>query len=89
MNVVRKATPGIPARNLCDQCLDVIPRRFAAHPAEHRLIDVLQRDVDVTRDLVALRNRLDQFIAPMGRMRVKQAHPEFAVDLLNLAQQER
>src|SRR2546430_6167875 len=33
---------------------------------------------DVARDLVAFRNRRDQFIAPMRRMRIKQAHPEFA-----------
>src|SRR5438094_3119409 len=48
---------------------------------------MLQRNIDVARDLVALCNDLNQFIAPMRRVRVKQAHPKFAFDLLNLAKQ--
>src|SRR5947199_3691706 len=48
---------------------------------------MLQGNIDVARDLVALRDSLNQFIAPMRRVRVKQAHPEFAFDLLNLPKQ--
>ena len=54
---------------------------------KHRFADVLQRNVDVARDLVAFSNGLNQFIAPMRRMRVKEAYPEFAFDLLNLTKQ--
>src|SRR6266480_7051967 len=50
---------------------------------------MLQGNIDVARDLVALRDSLNQFIAPMRRVRVKQAHPEFAFDLLNFAKQYR
>src|SRR6266581_3221082 len=48
---------------------------------------MLQRNIDVARDLVALCDGFNQFIAPMRRVRVKQAHPEFAFDLLNLPKQ--
>src|SRR5947207_8578274 len=48
---------------------------------------MLQRNIDVACDFVALRDGLNQFIAPMRRVRVKQAHPEFAFDLLNLAKE--
>ena len=80
MKVVRRAIPGIPARESADQIFDVRPARFAPHPTEHSFIDVLQRHVDVARDLVALRDGLDQLTAPMRRMRVKQADPKIAVD---------
>src|SRR5262249_12325788 len=46
---------------------------------------MLQRDIDVARDLVASSDCLNQFIAPMRRMRIKKAHPKFAFNLLNLA----
>src|SRR6266481_7488899 len=48
---------------------------------------MLQRNIDVARDLVALRDCFNQFIAPMRRMRVKQPHPEFAFDFLNFPKQ--
>src|SRR5438046_10655124 len=74
---------------LADQLLDMNARRFPLHPAQHRFIDVLQGNIDVTRNLVAFCDRLDQFIAPMRRMCIKQAHPKFAFDLLNFAKQSR
>ena len=89
MNVVRKAMPGIPARNSVDQIFDMRARRFAPHAAEHRFIDMLQRHVDVARDFATLRDRLDQLVAPMRRMRVEQAHPEIAFDIFDLAQKRR
>src|SRR6266487_4486576 len=62
-------------------------RGFPPHSPQHRLIDMLQGNVDVTRDLVAFCNRLDQFVAPMRWVGIKQSHPEFAFDLLNFAKQ--
>src|SRR6266404_21986 len=48
---------------------------------------MLQRNIYVTRNFVAFRDRLDQFIAPMRRVCIKQAHPEFALDFLDFAKQ--
>src|SRR5438132_13886855 len=70
-----------------NQIFDVSARCFASHPLQHGIVDMLQRNIDVARDLVALCDRFNQFVAPMRRMRIKQAHPEFAFDLLNLAKQ--
>src|SRR5207237_3251705 len=69
------------------QVLDMRAARFAAHPAQHALLDMLERHVDVTRDLVALRDRLDQLVAPMRWMRVKQPHPKISFYILNVAEQ--
>src|SRR5262249_57941470 len=66
---------------------DIRARGFTPHPGQHRIVYMLQRNVDVARDLVASRDGLDQLFAPMRRVRVKQAHPEVAFDLLNLAKQ--
>jgi hypothetical protein len=60
---------------------------FTSHSPKHRFIDVLQWDVDITRDMLALGNRRDQLIAPVRRMGVKQSNPKLAVDLFNLAQE--
>src|SRR5215510_13423832 len=46
---------------------------------------MLERNIDVASDLVALRDGLDQFVAPVGRVRVQRANPEVAIDLLNFA----
>ncbi len=48
---------------------------------------MLQRDIDIARDLVASSDCLNQFITPMRRMRVKKANPEFPFYLLNLAKE--
>ena len=48
---------------------------------------MLQRDIDILRDLVALGDGLDQLVRPMRRVGVKQAHPEVAFDAVDLAQQ--
>ena len=50
-------------------------------------MDVLKWDVDVTSDFAALGDRFDQLVAPMRGVRVKQSHPEFTVDFLDLAQE--
>src|SRR5439155_21739035 len=48
---------------------------------------MLQRDIDIPRDLVASSDCLNQFITPMRRMRVKKAHPEFPFNVLNFAKE--
>ena len=70
---------------LVDQIFDVLPRRFSAHALQHRLMDMLQRNIYVAGDLVALCDGVDKFITPMGWVRIKQAHPEFPIDFLNFA----
>ena len=50
-------------------------------------MDVLKRDVNITGDFAAVGDCLDQLVTPMRRMRIKQPHPEIAVDLLNLSQE--
>src|SRR6266516_7998389 len=39
---------------LRDQCFNMRATGLASHSPNHRLIDVLQRDVDITRDVAAL-----------------------------------
>src|SRR6266542_1359573 len=46
---------------------------------------MLQRNIDVASDLVAPRDGVDKFIAPMRRVRIKQTHPEVPLDFLNFA----
>jgi hypothetical protein len=47
----------------------------------------LERDIDVLRDLVALGDGGDELVRPMRRVGVEQAHPEIALDLVDLAQE--
>src|SRR5215471_17974267 len=47
---------------------------------------MLERNIDVASDLVALRDRVDEFVTPMGWVRIQQANPEVAIDLLNFAE---
>ena len=70
-----------------DEIHDVLLRGLAPHPFEHVLVDVLERDVDVARDLLALGDGLDEFIRPVRRMRVKQADPEITFERIQLPEQ--
>src|SRR5438874_2953519 len=76
-----------PRTQLCDHCFNMRAISFAPHPAKHRFIDMLQRYVDVTRDVPTPSDRRDQFVAPMRRMGVQQSNPKFAVDFFDLAQE--
>ena len=78
-----------PSAQSSNQLFDMLARSFPPHPSQHRVVDMLQRNIDVARNLVALRDGLDQFVAPVRRMRVKQAHPEFAFDLLEFREAAR
>src|SRR5205823_8473904 len=42
-----------------NQLFDMRPAGLASHPSEHSFLDVLERHVDVARDLAASRDRLD------------------------------
>ena len=46
---------------------------------------MLQGNIDVARNLVASRNGFNEFIAPMRRVRIKQAHPEVPLNFLDFA----
>ena len=48
---------------------------------------MLQRHVDVARDLRAFGDGLDQFIAPMRRVRVEEPDPKVALDAIERADQ--
>src|ERR1051326_1086532 len=75
------------ATDFLDQIDDVLLARLAPHRREHFLVDVLQRHVDVTRDLRAGGDGLDQLITPVRGMRVEQPNPEIALDGVQLPQQ--
>ena len=62
------------------------PAGFPPHPAKHRFVNMLQRDVDITRYVPALGNGRDQLIAPVRRMSVKESNPKVALDFFDLAQ---
>src|SRR5436190_15109871 len=68
-----------------DQIFDVLTRRFSPHASQHRLVDMLQRNIYVASNLDALRDGADQFVTPVRRVRIKQAHPEVPLDFLNVA----
>ncbi len=72
-----------------DQADDVLVGGFAAHRLQHRRVDVLQRHVHIPRHLVIARDALDQLVAPVRRVGVKQANPEIPLDLLQRVEQPR
>ncbi|MEI9897185.1 MAG: hypothetical protein WDN28_25810 [Chthoniobacter sp.] len=87
MKVVRIEMPGMPARmrwmrfSMCS--LEV----SRAHELEHARMNVLQRHVDVAADLLTLGDAGDELVAPVRRVRVEQADPEIAFDLVEFAQE--
>ena len=78
----RHAGPDFP-----DEIHDVLPRGFAPHPFEHVFVDVLERNVHVTRHLRASGDGPDEFVRPVRGMGVKQADPEIACERIQFAQQ--
>src|SRR4029453_6511291 len=59
-------------------------RNSSAHLAD-QIFDVLTRNSDVASDFVAPGDGVDEFVAPMRWVRIKQAHPEVPLDFLNFA----
>src|SRR6266513_1936294 len=70
-----------------DQVFDMRPAGFTPHPAKHGFVDMLQRDVDVTRHVPAFGNSGDQLVAPVRRMGVKESDPKVALDFFDFAQE--
>ena len=69
-----------------DQVADIGAIGLTLHCAEHLVGDVLERDVDVADHVFGLANRLNELVAPVSRVRVEQADPEVAFDLVKLAE---
>ena len=89
MNVVRSVTPGTRVPDPVEQPLVAGARAGPLHPLQHRVRRVLQRQVDVLADLLALRHRLQHVVADRGRIEVEHPDPLEAVDAVERAQQPR
>src|SRR5205807_10482594 len=63
------------------------PARFPPHPTKHRFVDVLQRDVDITRHMPARGGGCDKLVAPVRRMGVENSDSNVALALFDLVQQ--
>src|ERR1035441_2647671 len=62
--------------NAPDKVHDVLARGLAPHPFEHVLVNMLEGNINVARDLGALGNGANQLVRPMRRVSVEQAEPE-------------
>jgi len=89
MKVVRTAMPGMPARMRLMRSRDVVTAGLALHGAEHVVGNVLERDVDITRDLRAIGDGADKFVTPVRGVGVKEANPEIAFDGVEFAEESR
>ena len=87
MKVVRSATPGDAGADPLEQTIVGLPRARPLHPLQHVVRRVLQRQVDVLADLVALRHRVERRVVDRRRVEVEQADPLEAVDRVQLAEQ--
>ncbi len=72
-----------------DQASEPLGRPGTCHAGQHRVGDVLQRQVEVRSDLVDGSHRLEQLRAQLGRLQVHQSQPVDPVDLGQLPQQGR
>src|SRR4029079_19481921 len=81
------AEAGDAGAHAAEQVADVIAAGHALHGGEHPVGNVLERDIDVFRNLVALGDGGDELVRPMRRVGVEQADPEIAFDLVDLAEQ--
>jgi hypothetical protein len=75
---------GFALTDLRDSIEESLPVAPAAHPAQQRLADVLQREVEVRHARVA--DRIDQVVAQVARVQVQQPHP---IDLVGDGPDER
>eukprot|EP00982_Pelagococcus_subviridis_P007236 30497-Pelagococcus_subviridis.AAC.43 len=71
--------PGDSVAKFMEQILRVLPRR-PVHSQQTEVRDVLQRDVDVLAHLRNVRDRVDELLAEVRRVRVQNADPLDAVD---------
>ena len=89
MKVVRNVTPGTRSRIRAEQLVVGLAVARPAHALQHVGRRVLQRQVDVAADLLALRHRLEHVVGDRGRVEIEQPDPLEAVDRVQLAQQPR
>ena len=89
MNVVRSATPGTRVRMRSSSCFVALARPGTLHPLEHRVGRVLQRQVDVLADLLAVGHRRERGVVDGRRIEVEQPDPLEAVDAVQAPQQPR
>src|ERR1039458_1313359 len=62
--------------NAANEVHDILAGGLAPHPLEHVLVNVLEGNINVARDLGAFGNGANQLIRPMRRVSVEQAEPE-------------
>ena len=75
--------------NAGEQLVVFLTRPGPLHPLEHGIRRVLERQIDVFADLVALGHRRERLIVDRGGVEVEQPNPLQAVDRVELAQQPR
>ena len=76
-----------PDAHAADEVADVIAAGLTLHGGEHLARDVLQRNVDVAGDMLGLRDRLNQLVAPVRRVCVEQTDPIVAGDRVDFTEQ--
>ena len=81
MNVVRSVTPGTRRANAREQLVVGLAIARTPHASQHVGRRVLQRQVDVLADLLALGHRVEHVVGDRRRIEVEQADPLEAVDL--------
>ena len=87
MSVVRSVTSGTAVADPRQQRVVGAAVAGPPHPLEDVRRRVLQRQVDVAADLLALRHRREHVVGDRGRVEVEQPDPGQAVDRVQLAQQ--
>ncbi len=87
MKLLRAPASGRERAGGGQQVQEPLGRAEAAHPPQHRLAGVLERQVEVGRDARRGRDRLDQAGSRLGRLQVRRPHPHDAVDGGELRQQ--
>ena len=70
-----------------NQILDMCPRCFPPHRAQHVGMNVLQRHIHIPRHFRVTSNRRDQLVTPVSRMGVEKANPKLSFDACKLIEQ--
>ena len=78
MTLLRAPASGVERADRREQVEEPLGRAEPAHPAQHRLAGVLERQVEVRRDAGRGGDRLDQAGPGLGRLQVADPHPDDA-----------
>ena len=78
---------GDPLANAREEPVVGLARAGALHALEHGVRRMLQRQIDVVADLVALRHRRERVFVNRRRVQIEEADPLEAVDRVQFAQQ--